>query len=219
MGPLSRRAGAALAISLVVAAGGCAELQAPPASARIPPVLGAGNPDPVRGAVPAAARAFGDQGRSLAGRPAAAARAAAQLELITDELARDPRWAPLPPSVGFELRSARTELRAALGTHPDAPPEAVIRALASAYAALAREDRAAAVAALSPQLFTPGGEETLERLTAPGPLPQSGIATALAEQEVTRMERDRRWGLGLALDPSSQGPLPGMSGRSRGTGL
>jgi hypothetical protein len=206
-----------LAFALSVA--GCAELQAPRSAGRVPPVLAAGNPDPVRAAVPAAARAFADQGRSLARQPAAAARAAAQLELITDELARDQRWAPLPTNVGFELRSARSELRAALGTRPDAPPEAVVRALANAYAALSREDRAAAAAALSPELFNPGGAETLDRLSSPGPLPQAGIATALADQEVTRLERDRRWGQGLALDPYSQGPMPGMSGRSRAMGL
>lgn len=210
--PARRVAASALALGaallLVV---GCEEMRRPPPGSWVPPTLAAGSPDPVRDAAMGAAAAFANGGRDLVGRPAETARGAAQLEVITVEFMRDPRWAPLPPNVTFELRSAAVELRSALGVRPEAQPEAVVRALANAARALELGDRGAAAAALPPSLFVPGGQGTLERLEAPGPLPQAQIAASLAGQEVARLERDRRWGLTGALDPSGRvEATPGM---------
>ncbi|MGG5810035.1 hypothetical protein [Falsiroseomonas sp. CW058] len=193
-------------------AAGCAEMRTPPASARIPPALAPGAIDPVRQMLAEAAAAFADGGRSMLGDPARLARAAAQLELVTAELARDTRWAPLPAGVNLEMRAARTEIRAALGTRAGADPDAVARALAAAQAALARGDRAAAAAALDPALFEPGGNVVLARLANPGPLPQARIATALAQTEATGLAESRLGGLTGALDPDAMllDPRPGM---------
>ncbi|HZF77747.1 MAG TPA: hypothetical protein VE033_18155, partial [Acetobacteraceae bacterium] len=116
-------------------------------------------------------------------------------------------------TAGFELRTARTELRAALGTRSGAAPDDVIRALVAAQSAISRNDRAAAAAALSPALFEPGGTVTLARLVAPGPLPQARLATTIAREGVERLEADRAGGLGAFLDPGAGfGPPQPMGG-------
>ncbi len=137
---------------------GCAELRTPPprAAAGVLPA----SPDPVREATREAALLFGDGGRSLAGNPARTARAAALLEYLAANLAPDPRFAAIGTTAGFELRTARTELRAALGTRSGAAPDDVIRALVAAQSAISRNDRGAAAAARG----TLGGSGELERL-------------------------------------------------------
>jgi hypothetical protein len=196
---------------LVAALAGCAEMRTPATTSRIPAVLTAGSADPVRGMLAEAAGAFADGGRSMLGDPARLARAGAQLELVTAELARDPRWAPLPSGVNLEMRAARTELRAALGTRAGAGPDEVARALAAAHLALVRGDRAAAAAALTPALFEPGGAVVLARLSNPGPLPQARIATGLAQTEVSGLAASRIGGITGALDPDALllDPRPG----------
>jgi hypothetical protein len=190
----------------------CAELREPPPSARIPPVLSGTTGDPVRFMLAEATAAFADGGRSMLGDPSRLARAAGQVEIVTAELARDPRWAPLPSVVGLEMRAARTELRAALGTRAGADPYAVGRALAAAHAALVRDDRRTAAAALDPALFEPGGNVVLARLANPGPLAQARIATALAQAETAGLADRRIGGLTGALDPDAMlaNPQPGM---------
>jgi hypothetical protein len=197
---------------LFAALTGCAEMRTPPAASRVPAVLAAGSADPVRGMLAEASASFSDAGRSMLGDPARLSRAAAQLELLTSELARDPRWAPLPAGLGLEMRAARTEIRAALGTRAGADPDEVARALARAHVALVRGDRAAAGAALDPSLFEPGGNVVLARLANPGPLPQARIATSLAQAEVTGLGESRLGGVTGALDPDAMllDPRPGM---------
>jgi hypothetical protein len=196
---------------------GCAEMRQPAPITRVPPVLAAGSPDPVRDAVGEVAVAYADAGRSLAGDPGRMARAAALLELVAVEFGRDLRWAPLPPGVGFELRAARTETRAALGTRAGADPDAVVAALAAAHLALRRGDQGEAGRALDAALFEPGGTGTLALLGRPGALPQGRIATSLARDEVERLSRSQIWGLSGALDPQS-GWLDPQPGRGLGIG-
>jgi hypothetical protein len=196
----------------LLALAGCAEMRTPAPASRVPLGLASGAVDPVRQMIAESAAAFADGGRSLLGDPARLTRAAAQLEFVTAEFARDPRWAPLPAGVNLEMRAARTELRAALGIRAGAEPDAVVRALAAAHQALARNDRAAAAAALEPALFDPGGNVVLARLANPGPLPQARIATALALAESTGLAEQRLGGLTGALDPDAMqlDPRPGM---------
>ncbi len=203
----------ALACFALLALAACEEMRTPQTLARIPAALSTGNPDPVLGIVRDAAEAFQDAGRSLSGNPGALALAAAQLEVMTEELGRDLRWAPLPPGILFELRGARTELRAAIGLRANASPDAAARALSATQVALGRGDRAAALAALSPALFEPGGERTLDYLTRPGPLPYARNATAAARDAVDQLLRDNRGGLVGAMDPdaSQADMLPGRA--------
>lgn len=194
-----------LAPVLLLAAllGGCAEMRTPAPASRVPAGLGVMAGDPLPAIAAEAAGAFGDAGRSLAGRPAATARAVGQGEFLAAELRRDARWAALPTAVETELRTARIEWRDALGIRANAAPEAVAAALGRAGIALSGNDTRAAAAALDPALFEPGGTVTLARLAAPGPLPQARSATTLASAEMARLAQQRGGGLSNALDPDA----------------
>lgn len=183
--------------------GACAEMRTPPPLSRVPPGLGVASGDPVPAMVEAAALALGDGGRSLAGNPAATARAIGRLEFADAEFRRDPRWAPLPTAVATELRTARLEWRSALGIRAGAAPETAAAALGRAAVALDAGETRTAAAALDPALFEPGGPVTLARLTAPGPLPQSRIASGAAREEVVRLAQLQIAGPTGALDPNA----------------
>jgi hypothetical protein len=189
------------ALLLIVLAAGCAEMrQAPPA---IPTAaLAPGSADGVRGAIEAMAPAFADRARGLAGRPAEAAQAAAQLEFVTAAIPRDPRYAPIPEGVRRELLLARQELRDALGTAEDATPEVVVPALLAAAAALRVGDQSRAARALPAPTFRPGGTRSVVRLGELGPLPQAAIASAMVQREVARLDAEGRWLGGRPVDAS-----------------
>lgn len=181
-----RRAG----LLLLLAAAACAQVTQPPPPP--PPDLVAGAAEPTRAAIMAAAAAFADRGEHLAGRPAAAAQAAAQLEFIVEDLPRNPRWAAMPDSIRLELLLARSELRDALGVAEAAAPDAVIEALLRAARALRAGDRQAAAAALPAPLFRPGGARSVARLGELGPLPQVANATALAARTAEQLDIEGR---------------------------
>lgn len=178
---------AAGALAFLAAGGGCAEMrQAPPP----PPPAGLvpATADPLRAALDAAAEAFADRGAGLAGRPAAAAQAVAQLEYLAATLPTDLRYARLAESVGRDLILARDEARNAVGVLAGAPAPAVIRGLLAAASALRAGDAAGAARAMPAPLFRPGGADSVARLGELGPLPQAAIATLFARQTVARVE-------------------------------
>ena len=176
---------------LLALAAGCAEMrQVPPPP---PAAVAPGSADLIRSAIDALAPAFADRARGLAGRPAEAAQAAAQLEFVTAAIPRDPRYAPVPDSVRRDLVLARQELRDALGVAEDAAPEPVVRSLLAAAAALRAGDAARATAALPAPLFRPGGQRSVDRLGELGPLPQGAIASANVAQMVARLDATGGW--------------------------
>jgi hypothetical protein len=189
-----------LAVLLVAA---CAEMREPPAASRVPPGLRVVAADPLPAVANEAAAALADGGRAIQGSPAAVARAIGQMELLLAEFRRDPRWAPIGTVTTTELRTARLEWRSALGIRDGAEPEAVAAALGRTSIALLASDTRSAGAALDPSMFDPGAAVTLARLVAPGPLPQSAIASSLARQEVDRVQRMRLGGPIGALDPNA----------------
>jgi hypothetical protein len=162
-----------------------------PPHASLPPdaVFGAG--DPTRAAIISSAYAFNTPA-SLARRPAEAARAAAQVEHLATEIPYGPRWVEFSPLIGRELVAARGELRSALGVSPDAPPQAVVDALYAASRALGAGDAPGAARALPPPAFR-DGSATLARLASLPPLPRTGIATALTEREMVRVDQTSRF--------------------------
>jgi hypothetical protein len=171
----------------------CAELRTP---APPPPGVLAGAPGagaPLRAAVAATADAFANQGAALQGRPAEAALAIARLEALELEVADRRAWPALSPSIGFAMRTARDETRAALGIAQRADGADVVRALSQVSARLRAGERAGAAAALAAPLFDPGGEATLDRLGAIGPLPAAEQATAALARDVRRLDLDRGW--------------------------
>jgi hypothetical protein len=190
-----------LPIPLAFAHAGCAELRTLPPPPP-PPDLVAGAADPVRGAILAMPAAFGDRGMALAGRPAEAAQALAQLEYVTAAIPRDQRYAPIPEGVRRELVLARIEARDALGVAEDAAPDDVVAGLLGAARALRAGNRPAAAAALPAPRFRPGGAASVARLGDLGPLPQAAIASGVAAQEVARLDAEGRWLGNRPADPN-----------------
>lgn len=144
--------------------------------------------DPGRQAVLSTAYVFGDT-RRVAGRPAEAARAAAQLEWMAVALPQEPHWRPAAPSLAPLLAGARDELRRGLRLAPGAPAIAVSPALAAAAEALAAGQVEAAARALDP-VAPGGGAGVLGRLDPLPPLPRAAFATRLAQDEMIRMTQD-----------------------------
>jgi hypothetical protein len=142
----------------------------------VPDRPSAGVSDPTHQAVFRTSYAFGDTSR-IAGRPADAARAAADLEWLTVALPQDQRWIGASPFLFAQLEGARTELRATLGIPQDATPAAVTQRLYAAAEALDAGRRTDAAAAL-------GGEAALARLDALPQLPRTSSATQMAQSEL-----------------------------------
>ncbi len=152
-----------------------------------PPVASAA--DPGRQAVIEAAYAFSDTSR-LAGRPADAARAAADLEWMAVALPRDPRWVDASALVFPSLVGARDTLRRNLGIPTSLPSTTVVSGLSRASSTLAAGDRSAASTALAP-LAPEGPDALLARLSALPQMPEVAAATRLAENELFRSARQR----------------------------
>jgi hypothetical protein len=148
----------------------------------LPPDAVQGAGDPTRTAIINTAYAFGTPA-SLAGRPAEAAVAAAQLDYMASEITFGPRFREFDPTVGLLLRQARQEVRGYLGISP----QVVIDALYAASRALRVNDVAAAERILSP--LAPNPRQTLAHLSAMPLLPTANQATARAAQELDRVAR------------------------------
>lgn len=162
-----------------------------PPTAVLPPEPGLGFADPARQAIIFTADAFA-RPRSLAGDPAAAARAISQAEFLAVELRYGPRWVEMSQQVVLAFEQARPEWRRALGIAPDAAPQAVIDAMTAVRLALAAGSAADAAAALRPPVVTPGGAESFRRLSDLPPLPRTARAAQMASQEMWRMQRNDR---------------------------
>ena len=180
-----RWAGPALVVLLL--ATGCAEVTRRPPPPPPAGLVGTAT-DPTRAALEAAAVAFADRGIALAGRPAEAAQALAQLEYVAATLPHASRYAQVSDGIGRELALARSEARDALGVAETADSMTVVNALLAAAEALRAGNRAAAAEALPAPLFRPGGAGSVARLGELGPLPQTAIATDLAAQAVARVD-------------------------------
>lgn len=183
------RASSVLALLLLL--GACAATTTVE-TARLPRDAVDGVGDPTRAAVLGSAYAFADASH-LAGRPDAAARAAAQVEYLATEIPTGPRYVEWSPAIGMELQGARAELRTALGIPANTRPQAVVDALYNAARALQRGDTAAAEAALQ-AAEAADRPALLLRLASLPPLPLTRTATALAQQEMVRVDQDQRLG-------------------------
>jgi hypothetical protein len=149
--------------------------------------------DPARSAILSTAYVFG-QPASVAGDPASAAEALARLEYLTVELASGPRWIDLDPLVAPDLMRARAETRAAFGLDPAAPPQRAVNALFGTAAALRAGQPERAEAALATVTGPQRAPQTLRQLAALPNLPVTQVATARAQQALTRRDRDNNRG-------------------------
>ncbi len=184
MPPLTTRLGAAALLALLA---GCAATPPPPPQPRITlpsdAVQGAG--DPVRAALAIGADAFAAP-RRLAGQPALAAQAVADMEYLAAILPNDPRFVDQSSTLRPQLTAARAEWREALGIDPAAPVQVVIDQLYAASRALAASQPDAATAALSGPAFTRGGPATLAVLANLPPLRRTNAAAVTASSLLIR---------------------------------
>ncbi len=180
-----------LLLPLVFAA--CAELRTPQ---QLPPGVltsGPASGTPLRAAVEATAADFANDGQRLVGHPAETALALARFEALALEVDNRRAWPSLSPSLGYAMRVARNENRAAIGAAQQAAPADVIQALGTAAQKLRANDRAGAAAALQAPTFDPGGQVTLDRLGEVGPLPAAEQAMSALVREVRRLDLDSGW--------------------------
>ena len=178
-------------LPLVFAA--CEELRTPQA---LPPAVLTGEPTsggPLRAAVEATTADFANQGAGLAGHPAETALALARFEAIEVEVANRRAWPALSPTIGYAMRVARDENRAAIGAAQQASSSDVIQALGTVAQRLRANDRDGAAAALRSPTFEPGGAVTLDRLSEVGPLPAAEQAMAALSRDVRRLDLDSGW--------------------------
>ncbi len=104
-------------------------------------------------------------------RPAAAARAIAEIEWLADTLPNNPRWMTASDVGINSLVESRWTARRALGIPQNAPSQAVINGLAAAAQAIDGNNQAALSAALPRNIFTLGPQQTVARLSQPPALP------------------------------------------------
>jgi hypothetical protein len=177
---------ALLALPLLV---GCATMP-PIETATLPrdAVVGAG--DPTRTAVLTTNSVFGERSPA-AGRPAAAARAIAQMEFLAVDLPQNNSFTGASSTLAPQLITARREWRGALDIAPEAPPQAVINALYAASRALENGQTEAAAAALPSSIFRRGGAATLTQLAALPRLPNTAAATGTAQPAMTAVTGGR----------------------------
>jgi hypothetical protein len=181
----------ALALSALLLTG-CTELRAPRPGQPLPTALLPANVEPVRAAARIAAADFADQGSRLQGRPAETARAIGRLEWLTATLSTDPRYNALPEGVAMSMRAAAAEARAALGMVADTPPARATAVLTD----IARALDAGATPDFPADIFPAGPERSLQRLRAPGPFPQAGIATGQTAEAIAAADRQGGWNPG-----------------------
>lgn len=167
-----------LPLVVALAVGACAA-QPPAPGASLPPdaVVGAG--DPLRSAVANTSIVFASP-QQLAGRPAEAALAVAQMEFLAAELPNNPRFPSVSPTVGTQLMQARREWRMALGIPEATAPQPVIDSLFAAARAYRGGQADAAAAALPAAIFPEGGQTTLLRLASLPRLPMTNRAAVAA---------------------------------------
>jgi hypothetical protein len=122
--------------------------------------------------------------RRLTGQPWETARLIQALEFLSVELPNGPRWNIMLPMSQIAVPGARREWRQAFGIAADARAQDVIDSLSVVRNAFAARSVAGAVDALRPPLFTPGGQETLNRLGDPPALPRTRRALLDARQEL-----------------------------------
>ena len=182
---MTRLAAMALLLPLIA----CAPQQGVP-YAVLPSDATTGVGDPTRAAIIGGSYTFTTP-QSIAGQPAAAARAVAQLEYLATEIPTGPRWTEFSPLVAMELAGAREEMRGSLGIAPAAQPQLVVDGLYAASRALRAGDGLAAERALAAPAFA-DGRITLARLQSLSPTPRARTAMALAMQELNRLDQEHQ---------------------------
>jgi hypothetical protein len=176
--------------------GACAAT--PVETAFLPEFRGFVSIDPVRHSIEQGADMLTHRSR-LMGQPWEAARLVQALEFLAVEVPNGPRWNVMLPMAQLTLPAARAEWRQAFGIAPDARAQEVIDNLTEFRTAFAEQRPTAAPAALRAPIFTPGGQETLNRFADPPALPRTTRALIDARQELASQSVERRSGLAFVV--------------------
>ena len=176
----------------------------PPEVARLPEFRSFLSIDPVRYSIEQGADILTNQ-RRMTGQPWDVARLIQSLEFLAVELRNGPRSNVMLPMAQIAVPAARPEWRQAFGIAADARAQEVIDSLSELRSALTARSPAAAATALRPPVFTPGGQETLNRLGNPPALPRTIRAMLDARQELASQSFERRSGQGFIV-PLARGP-------------
>jgi len=155
----------------------------PPETARLPEFSSFITVDAVRHSIEQGADML-TNARRLTGQPWETARLIQALEFLSVELPNGPRWSVLLPMAQIAVPHARGEWRQAFGITADARAQDVIDSLTLVRTAFARGSLSGATDALRLPLFTPGSQETLNRLGDPPALPRTRRALLDARQEL-----------------------------------
>lgn len=170
----------------------CAELTRPPPPEPPTELAGGLVAQPLAAILDRAVADFDRGGGGLEGHPAETALAVARLEWLGREAQPGGRLSALPDSYLFGLRRAVQEGRLALAIAPDATPATTVPALLAASRALARQNEAAARAALTGPDFRDTDRPVLSRLREPGPFPDAALALPAIRDEFARQMADGR---------------------------
>lgn len=200
----------------VLLLGACAELTTPAPPEPPLDLAGRVTANPLPAILDAAVEDFDRAGAALTGRPAATALAVARLEWIGGEFRPGRRLSRLPNSFMFGTQRAVAEGREALGIAPDAAPDAVMAALIAVSRALARNDQAAAQAALAGPVFVGQGRTMISRLREPGAFPDAALASVAVRDEVGRQIAEGQFDRRVMFDTQSVGVS--TTGLGPGTG-
>ena len=176
-----RRRHLSLAVPMLLAACGPTPVRTTPVNVTLPPGAVQGAGDPLSMAALNAASVFASP-TPLSGRPADAAEAIAQMEYIVAVYPSDPRFFSAPIGLVSTMQRARLEWRGVLAIPATAQAQLVINTLYDAARALRGGRRDAAVLAFSPNLFTLGGEVTMQRLNGLPAMPATNDAAVAAQQ-------------------------------------
>jgi hypothetical protein len=166
----------------------CVPLTRPLPFVPVPSSLQTGVGDPPVAAITMLNYVFSQPGR-LAGRPAEAADAIAQVEWLVTELATDQRWFALSPLVLPALRAGRDEIRRAFGIAADATPAEVVTGFDGAARGLRDFDVSVAGDALEPLVGRDRIGPALDMLANLPPLPLTARAAATAQRGLSEMNR------------------------------
>jgi hypothetical protein len=185
---MTRRRPLLLAPLLAPLVAGCVPLTRPVPFVPVPTSLRLGLGDPAVAAINLLNDAFSRPGR-LAGRPAEAADAIAQIEWLVTDIATDQRWFAMSPLVLPALRAGRDEIRQAFGIAADATPAEVVTGFDGAAEGLRDFDVSVAGDALEPLVGRDRIGPALEMLSNLPPLPLAARGAATAQRGLFEMNR------------------------------
>ncbi len=178
-----RRRPSALPLVAALALSGCSSIYVPDTA--IMPRTAAGTPAlSDQGAIQTASYALGSRSRT-AGRPGEAARALASVDYLAGALYTNPHWTGIPATTKLQMVQGRKEVRQVLAVAPGTPSQVVVDDLIRAADAFDAHDTAAAMAALSPSVFTLGPQRTTAILSDLPYLQQANVAAQAANDDIT----------------------------------